>query len=330
MTVEKIKHKKLIIAVSIILIFLLTFAATIFIFIKIGEIRLKNDLLADEKIELSDDFDYSADVYHNGKAYYYNDEIINILILGVDKFTDNKKSQGQADAVYLASINTKEKQVNIFAISRNTLADVDIFGADGNYYATENQQICLAYAYGKTDEQSSLNCAKSVSRLFYGIPINAYYTIHLDAATDIVNAVGSVEVILNEDLPLAFPNKSKGDKIVINGSNALRYLRARGESNAPRLERQKDFINKFVALAKSKTSKDLSLPVDIYKKIAKRVATNVDVSSVAYMASQLVNSKIKTVSVDGVTGFDGKFETFEVNKEKLYSLVLENFYVERN
>lgn len=327
MTAGPIKHKKLIIALSIILIFILTFAATIFIIIKIGENRLKNDLLADEKIELSDDYDYSADVYHNGKAYYYNDEIVNVLILGIDKYTDRKKSQGQADAIYLASINTEAKQVNIFAISRNTLADVDVFGADGNYYATENQQICLSYAYGKSDEQSSLNCAKSVSRLFFGIPINAYYTVYLDAVSDIVKAIGSVEVTLNEELPAVFPNNRKGDKVVINGDNALEYLRARGESNAPRLERQKEFLSKFISLAKSKTAKDLSLPVNIYKKIAKRAATNIDVSSVAYMASQLVNAKISTINIEGVSGFDGKYETFEADEEKLYSLVLERFYV---
>ncbi len=329
MTAKLIKHKNLKIALSIILIFLIAFAATIFIIIKIGEIRLKNDLLADEKIEVSDDYDYSADIYHNGKAYYYNDKIVNVLILGVDESSDLRNAQGQADAVYLASVNTEAKKVNLFAISRNTLADVDIYGADGNYYATENQQICLAYAYGKTDEQSSLNCAKSVSRLFYGIPINVYYTVYLDAVEDIVNSIGSIEVVLNEELPLIFPDKSKGDMLVINGDNALKYLRARGESNAPRLERQKDFISKFISLAKSKTAKDLDLPVTIYKKIAKKSTTNIDASSVAYMASQLVNAKINTINIEGTSGFDGKYETFEVDKDKLYSLVIESFYVEK-
>lgn len=327
MTAGPIKHKKLIIALSIVLIFFLTLIITFFAIIKIGEFRLKKDLLADEKIELSDDYDYSADVYHNGKAYYYNEDIVNVLILGIDEFIETKQAQGQADAIYLASIDTKGNQVNIFAISRNSLVDVDVFGADGKYYATKNQQICLSYAYGKSDEQSSLNCAKSVSRLFYGIPISAYYTIYFDAVSDIVDSVGSVEVVLNEELPLIFPNKSKGDKIVINGDNALKYLTARGESNAPRLERQKEFINAFLALAKTKTVKDLSLPVDIYKKISKRTATNIDASSVAYMASQLLNAKINTINVEGVSGFDGKYETFEVDEEKLYNLVLEKFYV---
>lgn len=328
MTAKPIKHKKLLIILSIILIFIITFAATIFVIIKIGESRLKKDLLADESINISDDYDYSADVYHNGKAYYYNDEIVNILILGVDKFTTLRKSQGQADAIYLASLNTAQKEVNIFAISRNTLANVDVFDADGNYYATERQQICLAYAYGKTDEQSSLNCAKSVSRLFFGIPINAYYSVYFDAIDDIMNSIGSFEVTLNEDLPLAFPDKSKGDTLLINGDNAVKYLRARGESNAPRLERQKDFINKFISAAKSAVAKDLSLPVTIYKKIAKQSVTNIDASSVAYMASKLVNAKFNTLSIEGVSGSDGTYETFEVDEGKLYQTVIDYFYTQ--
>lgn len=326
MTVGIRKRKRLFLVLAIILVFLLTFATTIFVIIKIGEHRLKDNLLADEKLELSDDFDYSADVYHNGKAYYYNEDIVNILLLGVDKDLDKRKSQGQADAVYLASVNTAANKVNIFGISRNTLVGVDVFDADGEYYATEEQQICLAYSYGKTDEQSSLNCAKSVSRLFYGVPINAYYTIYFDAVKQIVDSVGSFDVVLNEDLPLAFPQLKKGDTLRINGSNALNYLRARGESNAPRLERQKDFIKKFISLAKSKVAKNLSLPVDIYKQIAKESVTDLDSASVAYMASQLINAEFNVLNIAGESGFDGTYETFAVDQETLYNMVLENFY----
>ena len=33
------------------------------------------------------------------------------------------------------------------------------------------------------------------------------------------------------------------------------------------------------------------------------------------------------LTIDGVSGFDGKYETFEADKEKLYNLVLEKFYI---
>ena len=190
MTAKTLKHKKLIITLAIILIFIITFITAFFIILKIGEHKLKNSLVADEKINLSDDFDYSADVYHNGKAYNYNDNLVNILLVGVDKYTFLRDSQGQADALYLISLDTKKNNVNIFSISRNSITTVDIFDADGKYYASEKKQICLSYSYGKTDEQSSENCVKSVSRMFYGIPINSYYTLYFDAIADIVDSVG--------------------------------------------------------------------------------------------------------------------------------------------
>lgn len=329
MTAKTLKHKKLIITLAIILIFIITFITAFFIILKIGEYKLKNSLIADEKINLSDDFDYSADVYHNGKAYNYNDNLINILLIGVDKYTFLRDSQGQADALYLISLDTEKNNVNIFSISRNSITDVDIFDADGKYYASEKKQICLSYSYGKTDEQSSENCVKSVSRMFYGIPINSYYTLYLDAIADIVDSVGGVNVTFNEDLLSDFPNNKKGDKLLLKGADALKYLRARGESNAPRLERQKAFISEFVNSAKKAALKDFSLPVDMFNKLKKESVTNIDATSVAYLASKAVSSDFSILSVDGKSGFDGTYETFEVDEDKLYEQVLKAFYKEK-
>lgn len=329
MTAKTRKHKKLLIVLAVILIFIITFITAFFVILKIGEHKLKNSLVADEKINVSDNFDYSADVYHNGKAYNYNKDIVNILIMGVDKYTFLRDSQGQADALYLISLDTAENTVNIFSISRNSLTDVDMFDAEGNYYASQKQQICLAYSYGKTDEQSSENCVKSVSRMFYGIPIYSYYTLYFDAIADIVDSVGGVNVTLNEDLPKAFPDNKKGDKLLLKGEDAIKYLRARGDSNAPRLERHKAFISEFVGAAKKAASKDLSLPVDMFNKLKKESVTNIDATSVAYLASKAISSEFSFLSVDGKSGFDGTFETFEVDEDKLYEQVLKAFYKEK-
>ncbi len=329
MTAKTLKHKKLLIFLAIFFIFIIVFISTFFIIIKIGEMKLKNNLVANENLNISDNFDYSADVYHNGKAYNYNDDIVNILLIGVDKYTFLRDSQGQADALYLVSLNTADNTVNIFSISRNTLTNVDMFDAEGKYYSSKKQQICLAYSYGKSDTQSSENCVKSVSRMFYGIPINSYYTIYFDAIADIVDSVGGVRVTFNEDLPKAFPDNKKGDSLLLKGADAIKYLRARGESNAPRLERHKAFISEFVNSAKKAVSKDLSLPLDMYYKIKKESVTNVDSSSVAYLASKSVNADFNILSISGKSGSDGTYETFEVDEDKPYEQVLKAFYKEK-
>ncbi len=330
MTAKILKHKKLLIVLAVILLFIITFITTAFIIINVGEKKLKqNNIAAVDNKDNVEEYDYTADVYHNGKPYVYNDNIINILVLGIDEYVDSRKQQGQADAVYLISLDTDKKIVNIFSISRNTLASVDILDSDGKHYATEKQQICLAYAYGKSDEQSSINCAKSVSRLFYGIPINGYYTLYFDAVADIVDSVGGVEVTLLEEMPTLFSGKKVGEKVTINGKNALAFLRTRGESNIPRHKRHMAFISSFITVAKKAVSKDLSLISEMYEKLKKRSVTDIELSSAVYLVTQALDIEVKLHDVDGVSGFDGEFETFEVDEDKLYKTVIDTFYVEK-
>ena len=44
------------------------------------------------------------------------------------------------------------------------------------------------------------------------------------------------------------------------------------------------------------------------------------------MASQLINAEFNVLNIAGESGFDGIYETFAVDQETLYNMVLENFY----
>ena len=62
-----VKHKKLTITLAVILAFIITFASTLFIMVKIGEAKLRENLVAGEKLEATDNMDDNA-IYHNGKT----------------------------------------------------------------------------------------------------------------------------------------------------------------------------------------------------------------------------------------------------------------------
>ena len=328
MTVKTLKHKKLIIVLSVILAILLALLAAFFVFIKIGEIKLKRSLVKDERIEGSDDFDYSADINYNGKSYYYNKSLVNILFIGVDRKAESPNVLGQADAIYLISLDTDTNHANVFAISRNTITDVDVFDAKGEKYATDKTQLCFSYAYGVDDVQASVNCSNSVSNFLYGIPINNYYTVFMNSVGDVVDAVGGVEVTLTEELDHVFPGKHIGDTVKVTGATAMPYLRYRGEkTNATRLEKQKGFLKGFINSAKNAMSKDWSLPVKLFDRLSKNSITSINSSSVAYLASKAFNANYRIVSIPGKTGFDGQYETFEADDDALYELVVNSFYV---
>ncbi len=326
-----IKHKKLIIVLSIILAVAILVSATVLVLVKIGEAKLRSELTFENNgLTEENAYEDKDEVFYNGNSYVYNEDLINILCVGVDKSNDTDKRDRQADALYLLSLDTNKKLLNVLAISRNTLAEIDIYDIDNEYLDTQKAQICLSYVYGKDDEQSTLLTCKAVSRLLYDVPINAYYTVFMDAIDDIVNAVGGVEIVIPDDMTDFNPNWKKGKTVTLKGSKALDFLQHRRETHAPRLERQKLFITSFIKQAKKAFKKDALVPVNVYKSIAKNSVTDIKLSEVSFLATQMANASFNMNSLSGETGFDGMYETFEVDEAALYDSVLNLFYIKTN
>lgn len=322
------RKKKLIIVLSLILVFIITLVSSFFIMVKLGEIRLKNSLVSAEKVETQDSEDSFDVIYHNGKKYKYNDNLINLLLIGVDEYND-KEVQGQADALYLVSVDNEADKVKIISISRNTMCDFDTIGIDGKDYSTEHGQICLAYAYGNDDIQSSKNCVKAVSDLLYGVPINGYYTIHLDAIKTLVDAVGGVNVTITQNDADTKYSDSIGKTLTLNGETAYRYIRTRGNSNGPRVERHKEFISGFINSAKRAVSKDLTLPFKLANEMKKYSVTDINLTSAVYLATEALNWQIDFVNLKGEYAVEDGLETYTVDETELKNMIIGNFYIEK-
>lgn len=326
-TPNKKSKKKLIIILSVVLSVILVLVSAFFITLKIGEMKLRKSLVANENIEDTEDGLDDNAVYHNGKAYYYNENLINLLLIGVDRESNSTAKNGQADALYLVSVDTEINKVRIMTISRNTLCEMNVYGSDDKPYGTENAQICLAYAYGTNDVNSSENCAYAVSNLLFNTPINGYYTIYFDSLSKIVNMVGGVRVTVPADIGDPRFAGIKGTSAVLDGSKAMAFLRMRNDSNAPRVERHKEFISSFINSARSAVKKDLSLPAKIANRLSNESVTNIDVSSMLYLATEALNWQTEFVTVSGEYGIENDLEVFTVNEESLKDTVIDNFYI---
>lgn len=80
--------------------------------------------------------DDSNTVTWQGKTYKYNQNLSNYLLLGVDKRTPaetrvGKADAGQADALFLLSLNRKTKEMTLISIPRDTMTDVESFDLEG-------------------------------------------------------------------------------------------------------------------------------------------------------------------------------------------------------
>lgn len=162
-------------------------------------------------------------------------ERINILVLGLD-YLNTKDIKAEAsirsDTIMLFSYNPKTEKAFLLSIPRDSRVPVN-----GSL-----DKINHSYAYGGVDLT-----IQTVSELI-GQPIHHYVKVDYNAVTEIVDAVGGIEVDIPNDMDNALEkiHFKKGVQ-VINGKQAVKYLRYRGYANADiaRIQVQQDFIKRL-------------------------------------------------------------------------------------
>lgn len=277
-------------------------------------------------------------IVYNGEKYCYNENVINILCMGVDTSIEKTSDQnigenGQADVIIMAVLDSKTGKLSLINISREAMVDVNQYNVEGKFLDTRNMQLCLAYAYGDGKEKSCLNTAESVSRLLYGMPVNAYAALDLDGIGVLNDAVGGVSVNVLEDLSSYDSQLQAGQTVTLTGQQAQTYVRSRDtevlESNNLRMERQKQYLNAFLQKTISEMKSDLSVPLDLYKAASDYMITDISPSEVTYLASLLVQHGITggdMLTVPGEVRDGGTYAEFIPDDEKLFEMILNVFY----
>lgn len=277
-------------------------------------------------------------VVYNGQKYCYNDNVIDILCMGVDKSIqetsdENIGENGQADVIIMAVLDSETGHLSLINISREAMVDVNQYNVKGKFLGTENMQICLSYAYGDGKERSCMNTAESVSRLLYGMPVHAYAALDLDGIGVLNDAVGGVSVEVLEDLTGSNAALEAGKTVTLTGDLAHTYVRSRNsevlESNNMRMERQKQYLNAFLQKAISETKSDVSVPLNLYQAAADYMVTDISSSEITYLASLVVKNGISggdMLTVPGEVRDGGKYAEFIPDDQKLFELILDVFY----
>lgn len=348
----KKKQKKKLRAWKVVLtVFLLLIAAGaggIFTLYQKGKSSLlKHEGLEDVQIAAPEDAvveDEGFTVTYNGRTYRRNEAVTSILCLGIDRQALEEEYEvtgenGQADTLFVAALNTETGDMTLINISRDTMADVDIYNVQNEYVETGSMQICLAYAYGDGRELSCENVIKSVSRLLYGMPIDAYAAIDLPAINVLNDAIGGVEVDVLEDLTDWDSALAEGAHVLLQGSQAERYVRSRyseGEkatldSNNLRMARQRQYLTNFITKALSQTRKDPTVPLTLYDAATAYMVTDITASEVTYLASLLLQGSFggqDIVTVPGEVVMGEQYAEYQVDEEALYQIILNVFYME--
>ena len=289
----------------------------------------------DEPLELEE-----GQILVDGEVYEYNDDIMTFLCMGVDSRNGITKEKtpgkaGQADALLLVVVNPRTEEINVIAVNRDTMTDIEIYDTAGMYLDEETAQITLQYAYGDGREKSCQLMEQAVSELFYGIPIHGYGALDMQSIATLNDAVGGVEVTVLEDMTKYRWNWSEGAEVLLKGEEALIYIRERDSAskelgtNIKRVERQKQYLTAYVKQLKNKINQDVTFPVTLLGNIKKHMVTSLTVQEITYLADTLMGydfSMENIISIPGESKMGEKHEEFYLDDAALKQIVIDVFY----
>lgn len=314
-----------------------------------GEKNLQANIIEKKvEVELPEELDAEAEddreyIEYNGERYWRNEDIISVLCVGVDREELVSADEmviggnGQADADFLIIFDKGTGKVSFLNISRETKAQVDRYNREGQFIDTVEEQLCLSYAFGDGKKTSCENTALSVSRLLYGMPINAYAAIDFESIANLNDAIGGVSVPVTEEVAEKFPNYPVGSLVDLVGSQAVTYIRARDtsvlDSNTARMGRQKQYILAFIKKAVQQIKEDPTKALSLFNSVSDNMVTNIKLSEVTYFASFFAKNGFKEENMSSVKGEvqedEQGYAIFIPDEKALFETVLDLFYTKQ-
>ena len=205
---------------------------------------------------------------------WQSDQIINILLLGVDYGTETLK-YGRSDAMMVLSLNKAIQKIKIISISRNVYSSIPGF---------KNSMISHAHAFGgpalaiKTVEQN------------YKIGIDNYVSCSFDSFVKIIDVLGGVDINLTEREKEALnesgSNFVSAGKNSLDGETALRYARLRWiDSDKERTGRQRNIL---MALAEKFKGITAEKAFELLNTVLPLINTDMKKSEILYQLATAV------------------------------------------
>lgn len=277
-----------------------------------------------------------ATVKYNGKEYVLKSGIETFLVIGLDKYEgadvgDSYINDQQADFLMLLIFDNNARTYTAMHVNRDTMTDVSVLGVAGEKIRTVNQQIALAHTYGNGREVSCRNTADAVSNLLMGVKVTHYMSVKLDAVPVYNELVGGVEVEVLDDFSGIDSTLVKGERITLNGEQALTYVRTRygleDSSNQARMKRQKQYLDALRAKTEQLIKDDEAFVVNATLEISDYLVSDRSVTQLQELMKKISQYDfIDFCDIEGELKVGDRFMEFVPNEEAIKKTVIDLFY----
>jgi len=277
-------------------------------------------------------------ITRNGVNYFPRQDITVVLVMGVDKYgpvadSGSYNNEGAADMVALMIFDEKNKTYTVVGLNRDTMVDMPVLGIGGKVAGKQHAQLALAHTQGSGLEDSCENVRKTVSDLLYGLNIDYYISMNMDAITALNDAVDGVTVTVTEDFSHVDPTITMGE-VTLRGEQAINYVRTRKEVgdqlNISRMKRQEDYIKSFLKSLRKKVDDSSSFALSTYEQISPYIVTDMSTTIFSNMLQRYSEFEFsQIISPEGSNILTEKYYEFHLDEKKLDDLILGLFYIPR-
>lgn len=314
----------------IILIACIALAVVFIISIILNSSRNSNVVEGSENSEIEEAKD--------SETYRIRDDLINILILGIDKDEDmNTKEKngywGQNDLNYLLSIDPKNKSAHMFLIPRDSFVPVSHYKEDGTVEVVLDDELCVQFAWGPDGKEgSALAVAKDVSEIFDGIPIKEYMAVNLKIFPQLAKTVGGVTVTPDKDYIVDGKKYKAGESYTLKTSKEIeKFVRYRDTkivaSAEDRGERQNIFMKALKEELSKKIKEDPMIVMKLYDAMGDDKYTSIGAADMVNLVSECKDMTFDSeiTVLPGTVNSENKYEIYELDKEKINEIVIKYF-----
>lgn len=275
-------------------------------------------------------------IEYQGSTYKYNDHLSNYLFMGIDTREnvdtyESQKDAGQADSIFLVSMDRATEQLKVLFIPRDSMTKIEVFNPSGKSLGMTTDHINIQYAYGDGKQKSCELMKTAVSNMLDGVPIQGYCSMNMDVIAALTDFVGGVEITVpDSSLEDVNPDFKEGSTVTLTGENAEQFVHYRdtkkSQSALVRQERQKTYIQALLKKCQDEASQNAGFVADLYSSIKDYTVTSMgnDVFAKLLVASQNGISDTQTVPGQGTEGEN--FDEYHIDEDALTEMIISMFY----
>lgn len=303
--------------------------------------KLERDALGGEepKGSLVGRFDDPLRAEHDGKTYEQKQRLTGILLMGLDEGAGEGASVSgetgiaRADLMMLVVIDSLEKAVTTIHIDPDTLADITTTGDFDDAQGIRRAQIGRQYAYGDSRLQGAALSAQAVGRLFGGVSVDIYILLDSGAMAALNDALGGLEVRIEDDLTALDPAMTAGSVLKLSGKQAEYFVKGKAAADEDtaqaRFARQKVFLGAAGRALAAKLLESPGYANTLVSTLQPVIHTNTNISRIVFemYSARAYTRESAALQGENRTEADGS-RVFEAGRASLDGIIFTLFYKE--